>query len=278
MSVTTPLLNFVKGFRYPFTSFSYVRRQPSLYPFVILPFIINVISFCLVIYFGFDFYWDQVMSRIPQGEAWYWLILGYFLLIVAIIVILVLVFFSFAAVGSLLASPFNDLLSERTEWLLGGRHANEPFVLGRFIREAGLTMLTEAKKVGVFVLGMAALLLLHLLPLVGTMLYPFLSMAWTVFFLVMEYIGYVFARKRLGFKAQRQIVYRNAALMSGFGLGLCCLLAIPFAQFFCIPLGVVGAVRLLAEANELGEGPDRESHDVMALKNVNDVVAFNRRI
>ena len=252
MSVTTPAVDFVKGFLCPFNSFSYVRRHPGLYPFIILPFTINVISFCLVIYFGFDFYRDQVMSRIPQGETWYWLILNYFLLLLAIVVVLVLIFFTFVAVGNLLASPFNDLLSEKTELLLGGQSADEPFALMRFIRGSGRTMLTEVKKIGVFLLGMAVLLLLHLLPLVGALLYPVLSVLWTVFFLVIEYTGYVFVRRGLDFKAQRRIVYRNAALMSGFGLGLFCILAIPFVQFFCIPLGVVGAVRLLAEAKELG--------------------------
>ncbi len=254
MGLATPLLDFVKGFRFPFTSFSYVRRHPRLYPFIILPFAINVVSFCLVIYFGFDFYRQQVMSRVPQWEAWYWLILNYLLLLLAIVVVLVLVFFTFAAVGSLFASPFNDLLSEKTERLLRGRVTDEPFALTRFIRDSGRILLTEVKKIGVFLLGMAVLLLVHLLPLLGSLLYPFLSVAWTVFFLVMEYTGYVFARRRLSFAAQRQIVYRNAALMSGFGLGLFCLLAIPFVQFFCIPLGVVGAVRLLAEAKELEPG------------------------
>lgn len=251
MSVTSPVVDFVKGFWCPFNSFSFVRRNPGLYPFIILPFAINVVSFCLVIYFGFDFYRQQVMSRVPQGEAWYWLIINYFLLLLAIVVVLVLVFFTFAAVGNLLASPFNDLLSEKTEQLLGGRSTDEPFALSRFLRDSGRTMLTEVKKIAVFLAGMALLLLLHLLPLAGALLYPLLSVAWTAFFLVMEYTGYVFARKRLDFKAQRQIVYRNTALMSGFGLGLFCILAIPFLQFFCIPLGVVGAVRLLAEAKEL---------------------------
>lgn len=257
MNVTNPLLNFAKGFWYPFNSFSFVRSHPRLYPFIVLPFAINLISFCLVIYFGFDFYRDQVMARVPQGEAWYWLILNYLLLLLAMVVVLVLVFFTFAAVGSLFASPFNDLLSERTELLLlGERPAEEPFAWGRFVRVAGVTMLTELKKIAVFLVGMAALLLLHLLPLIGTMLYPLLSLAWTSFFLVMEYTGYVFARRGLNFQAQRRIIFRNAALMSGFGLGLFCLLAIPFVQFFCIPLGVVGAVRLLSEARELGDSGD----------------------
>jgi CysZ protein len=253
MSVATPLLNFVKGFCCPFNSFTFVRRHPRLYPFIVLPFAINVLSFCLVIYFGFDFYREQVMARIPHGDAWYWLILNYFLLLLAIVVVLVLIFFTFAAVGSLLASPFNDLLSERTSVLLGYRTAEEPFAVVPFLRTAGQTMVTECKKIGLFLLGMALLLLLHLLPVVGTLLYPLLSVAWTIFFLVMEYTGYVFARRRLGFNAQRQIVFRNAALMAGFGLGLFSLLAIPLVQFFCIPLGVVGAVRLLAEIHELGE-------------------------
>jgi len=253
MSVMNPLVNFVKGFWCPFNSFAFVWRHPRLYPFIILPLIINVLSFCLVIYFGFDFYRDLVMSRVPQGEAWYWLILNYFVLLLAIVVVLVLVFFTFAAVGSLLAAPFNDVLSEMTERLLGGHIPDESFSLAGFFQGAGQAMSTEGKKIGVFLLGMLALLLLHFVPVLGAMLYPLLSVAWTVFFLVMEYTGYVFARKRMTFKAQRQIVYRNAALMSGFGLGLLCLLGIPFLQFFCIPLGVVGAVRLLDEAKELGE-------------------------
>lgn len=249
--MATAAVNFVKGFWFPFTSFSYVRRHPSLYPFIIIPFIINICTFSLVIYFGFDFYRELVLSRLPHGDAWYWLILNYFLLILAILVVLVLIFFTFTAVGSLLASPFNDVLSEKTELLIGGHVSEEPFALGRLLRDVRLTMVTEIKKIALFLLGMIVLLMLHLLPVLGSMLYPFLSVAWTAFFLVIEYTGYVFARKQLGFSAQRQIIFRHMPLMAGFGLGLFCILAVPFLQFFCIPLGVVGAVRLLAEAKEL---------------------------
>lgn len=252
MTTTSPLARFAKGFWYSFSSFSFIRRHPSLYPFVVLPVVVNVASFGLVIYFGFDFFHRQVMARLPQGTAWYWLILNYFLVLLAAVVVMTLVFFTFAAVGSMIASPFNDVLSARAERLLGGGAGEAPFSLKRFFRESGLTLITEAKKVGLFVAGMALLLLLHLLPVAGFLLYPWLSVAWTAFFLVMEYTGYVFYRQQLGFSAQRRVIFRHAALMTGFGLGLFCLLAIPFVQFFCIPLGVVGAVRLLHEAGELG--------------------------
>lgn len=251
MTMASAAVNFVRGFWFPFTSFSYVRRHPSLYPFIIIPFGINVTTFILVIYFGFDYFRGLVQSWLPQGEAWYWLILNYFLLIFAIVMVLVLIFFTFAVVGSLLASPFNDVLSEKTELLIGGQVSDEPFALGRLLRDVRLTLVTEVKKISLFLLGMMALLTVHLLPVLGSILYPFLSVAWTAFFLVIEYTGYVFARKQLGFSEQRQIIFRHIPLMAGFGLGLFCILAVPFLQFFCIPLGVVGAVRLLAEADEL---------------------------
>ena len=73
----------------------------------------------------------------------------------------------------------------------------------------------------------------------------------TVFFLISEYTGYVFSRKRYDFATQRQTIFKHKSVMFGFGTGLFCVLAIPFFQFMCIPLGVVGAVRLLHEEGEL---------------------------
>ena len=246
-------VRFTRGFLYPFNAFTFIRRHTSLYKFVILPFLINLLSFVLVIYFGFNYFQDMVMSRLPQGGAWYWLILNYFVIVAAILVILVLVFFTFAVVGSLISSPFNDVLSEQTEKILTGMNNDAPFSWKIFWQDTVRTLISEGEKIAVFVAGMLLLLLLHLLPILGTALYPVLSMAWTALFLVLEYNGYVFTRKHLTFRDQRRIVFRHAASMSGFGVGVFCVLAIPFLQFLCIPLGVVGAVHLLYDVGELSE-------------------------
>ena len=247
------LVKFSKGFFCPFNSVGFIRRHRCLYKFVLLPFLINIITFILVVYFGFGFFQEAVMARLPQGDAWYWLILHYFLVMAAVVVILVLVFFTFTVVGSLIASPFNDLLSERTEKMLTGIEDSKPFSWRQFWQDAWRTLNNEGKKIAVFLVGMLVLLLLHLLPVFGTALYSVLSVCWAACFLVLEYNGYVFDRKRLRFAEQRRIIFRHAALMSGFGLGMFCVLAIPFLQFFCIPLGVVGAVRVLHWAGELLE-------------------------
>ena len=188
---------------------------------------------------------------LPQGEAWYWFLLNYLLMAIAITVTLVLVFFTFTVVGSLLASPFNDILSERTENMLTGQTSDEPFVFKTFLEDSGRVLIIESKKISLFLAGMLLLLLLNILPIIGPLLYSILSVLWTVFFLVIEFTGYVFSRKGLTFKEQRLIIYQNFSLMAGFGLGVFCILAIPFFQFLCIPLGVVGATYLLYDTGAI---------------------------
>ena len=74
-----------------------------------------------------------------------------------------------------------------------------------------------------------------------------LSFLLTVYFLVIEYTGFVFSRKGLKFKDQKKFIKTNKLLCAGFGCGAFFLLAIPFLQLFSIPMGVVGATLLCHE-------------------------------
>ena len=91
---------------------------------------------------------------------------------------------------------------------------------------------------------MFLLLILHIVPVFGTLLYPLFSTMLILFFLVVEYTGYIFARRRLTFKEQRHYIFSHKIKLLGFGTGLLLILAIPFLQFLCIPLGVIGGTLL----------------------------------
>ncbi len=249
------LLDFPRGFFLVFRGTRLLMHHPRLLKYIIIPFLINVAVFSLSIFFGLHFFQDVVTRLLPQGDAWYWAVVFYALWTVAVLVTLVLVFFSFTVVGNLIASPFNELLSERTEELLLGKSAEEPFALGTFFRDMGRIWLVEIRKMAIFVLAMAALLLLNLLPLVGSLLYGFLSVLLTLFFLAWEYLGFVHERKRHTFREQRRYLMRRKGLVLGFASGVLLMLAIPFMQLFCIPLAVVGATLLWCE--ELDESPLR---------------------
>ncbi len=132
---------------------------------------------------------------------------------------------------------------------------NRPFSFAAFWRESRIILFTELKKISLFLFGMLVLFLLNLLPVIGSLLYGFLSIFWTILFLAVEYCSFLFARRQLSYQAQRHIVLANFALLLGFGSGLFCILAIPFFQLLCIPLGVVGATCMLLDEN-LVKPPD----------------------
>ena len=245
------VVNFTRGFFAPFRSVRVLRSNPRLIQYILIPFLINTVVFSGAVYLGLDFFGSTVVEYIPQGEAWYWSVLYWFLWMVAVLLTAVLVFFSFTVVGNLLASPFNDLLSERTEEVLSGNINDESFSIGRFFRDALSTILLEAKKMWIFVVVMVLILPLNLLPGVGNSIYTLLAISLTLFFLCFEYLGFVLVRKRQFFREQKSYIFARKFLMLGFSCGVMVILAIPFFQLFCIPLAVIGVTRLWCEEEGL---------------------------
>ncbi len=241
------VVNFTRGFFSPFRSVRILRSHPRLIQYILIPFLINVLVFSGAVYLGLEFFGSTVVEYIPQGEAWYWSILYWFLWVVAVLLTAILVFFSFTVVGNLIASPFNDLLSERTEETLTGAINDEPFLFRQFLRDAWRTILLEAKKMWIFVVIMVLILPLNLIPGLGNSLYTVLAISLTLFFLCIEYLGFVMVRKRQFFKEQKSYIFARKFLMLGFGCGVLATLSVPFFQFFCIPLAVIGATRIWCE-------------------------------
>jgi CysZ protein len=243
--------SFSRGFFAPFRSARILRDNPRLIQYIVIPFLINTLVFSGAVYLGLDFFGSTIVGYLPQGDAWYWAVLYWLLWGVAVLLTVVLVFFSFTVVGNLLASPFNDLLSERTEEILSGNVNDELFSVGRFLQDAWQTILMEAKKMWVFVVVMILILPLNLLPGLGNTLYTILAISLTLFFLCFEYLGFVLVRKRQFFREQKKYIFARKFLMFGFSCGVMALLAIPLFQLFCIPLAVIGATRLWCEEEGL---------------------------
>lgn len=254
-------INFSRGFFAPFRSVRILRSNPRLIQYILIPFLINAIVFSTAVYLGLDYFGSTVVEYIPQGEGWYWSLLYWFLWIVAVLLTAVLVFFSFTVVGNLLASPFNELLSERAEEALSGAVNDESFSAGRFLRDAWQTILMEAKKMWIFVAVMVFILPLNLLPGIGNSIYTILAVSLTLFFLCFEYLGFVLVRKRQFFREQKNYIFARKFLMFGFSCGVMALLAIPFLQLLCIPLAVIGVTRLWCEE----EGLVAQAHDAVTV-------------
>ena len=239
-----PVASFTRGFSYPLRAAKFLTKKPGLLKYLAIPFVINVLIFSLSVYFGLDLFEGLLETYTPGTEVWYGMILYYLAWTVAMLLTAVVVFFSFTVIGNLIASPFNELLSEHTEALQVGRQPEERFSVGRFWKEATHAIAVEVKKLSVFILCMLLLLAINLIPGIGSVIYAVLAPIFTLFFLVVEYMAFVLMRKQLTFAQQRQYISGKPVMMTGFACSIFCLLTIPFLQFFCIPLAVVGATLL----------------------------------
>jgi CysZ protein len=243
-AVVQPISGFTRGFSYPLRAVKFFKRQPGLLKYLAIPFLINVLVFTATVYFGLDLFEHMLETYAPSTEVWYGVLLYYLAWTVALLMTTVIVFFSFTVIGNLVASPFNELLSERTEVLMSGKHNDEPFALGRFWKESRNAIIVEIKKMAVFVVCMLLLFGINFIPGIGSLFYAVLAPAFTLFFLAVEYLAFVLMRKQMSFSAQRRYIFKRPILILGYSCGVFCMLAIPFVQFFCIPLAVVGATLL----------------------------------
>lgn len=239
-----PVASFTRGFSYPLRAAKFLSKKPGLLKYLAIPFVINVLIFSLSVYFGLDLFQGMLETYAPSTEVWYGMILYYLAWTVAMLLTTVVVFFTFTVAGNLIASPFNELLSEHTEALLTGRQPDQRFSVGRFWNEAKNAIVVEVKKLSIFIVCMLLLFAINFVPGIGSLIYAVLAPIFTLFFLVVEYMAFVLMRKQLKFSQQRRYITKRPVLMTGYACGIFCLLTIPFLQFFCIPLAVVGATLL----------------------------------
>lgn len=238
----------VGGFALPFRAARILATTPSLWGWAILPALINVALFALIfaaLFLNAGRLLDGVWAR-PEILAWYhWFLAGLWHLFLAILVLLsaALAYFLVLLLSGVVASPAQKKLSRQTERALTDRfvdvrHGEHPLVGG--LRSVG----TSLAILLIYLVIMAILLLLHLIPVVGSIAYTVLATAVSIYFLSLEYTDDTLERRGLLFRQKLAVLRRNIDLAGGFGAGLAILLFIPFVNLIAMPIAVVGGTML----------------------------------
>lgn len=146
--------------------------------------------------------------------------------------------------ASLLASPFFDMLSERTEELLVGRHVGPPFSVVGAVKMALAEMAVQLKLLFVYIPVTLLILALNLVPVIGQVVSSLLAWVWTALWVTMTFAGPAAARHGLRASERTRLLFDNKATSTGFGgLG-----GVPFLSFLLLPLLspalVVGMTRM----------------------------------
>jgi CysZ protein len=182
--------------------------------------------------------------------AWGWDAEGWALWLVSVAsgVLLVLAgALTFTFVSTIIASPFNDILAEKTEAV-----ATPPLprVANPGLRaQLRLVWIDLAKSVAATAAGVVALLV-SLVPLLNVV-----SAVAVCLLVCFQYTSYPQTRRQEGIARGLGFLVSHAWACTGFGAAITVLYAIPFVSSFALPLAVVGGTLLVARARAGPELP-----------------------
>jgi len=222
--------------------------QPGLRRFVIIPFAINLSLFSVGIYLlinQFQGWLNYLMPDFPSWLSWLESLITWILWPAFVVLIFFVVFYSFSFVANLVASPFNGLLSEKTEKCLRGESIQDDALLPtwQIIKQS---FHGEFHKMLHFLKWAALILIISVIPVINVVA-PFLWFVFGAWMLALEYLDYPMSNHHRFFKDIKATARQNQFLTLGFGTALFGITSIPVLNFFAMPAGVAGATALWLE-------------------------------
>ena len=207
--------------------------------YVAIPLIINIFIFAGVIYFGADKIDELFEQYLPNWLAWLEFILWPLIIIASLLV----VFFTFTLVANIIGGPFNGVLSEKIEEHLTQQKINSNESYLDLLRDTGMGISNEVRKLFYIAVRVIPLLILFLIP--GLNLFaPILWIIFGAWMLAIEYLDYPMGNHKMSFKQQIVLLKNNRFLCLGFGLVLLFMTITPILNFFSMPVGVAAATSL----------------------------------
>lgn len=238
---------FFAGLLYPLRAFALLFRMPRLWPFVLLPILINLVIggtiYAGLLVAGLSQI-DALMQGLPGWLAGIeWLLSG--LLIVGLLLATGFVLVRF---GVVLGSPFYGRLSELLETAqLGTAPPTAPFSIGSVLRDLGRALLFELKKLALALLFLVPTLLLNLIPVAGSVLAIIAQIAVGVTITCLDFFDSPLERRRLRFREKLAAIRRSLPASAGFGLVCLGLVSIPLINLLAVPLCVTAGTLFFCE-------------------------------
>ena len=241
------LVAFARAFALPYRAARFLAAHRALWSLVAIPALINIALFAVAAGVAVT-YADTVVALLwatpAEGGVWagLLLILWYVFYTAVIVFGLMAAYAVTLLLSGIVASPFNDALSARAERLLTGHEA--PSSGGSAFQEAVQSVVSSATIVLLYVALMGPVLLLNLLPGVGSLAATLLGLSLGAFFLSLEFTDIALARRGYSLRQKLRLLRAHPGLAGGFGLSTSLLLWIPLLNVLCVPIAVVGGTAL----------------------------------
>lgn len=234
------------GIFYPMKALVFIIRHPSVWPWCIVPVLINI----AVLYFSWGWLTDflgSIFGSYFAGDRWWEAGLRYVMSFLSFMIRIAAMLILFIIVGTVAALPFNDFLSEQTDKIANKWLDPLPFSFRRFIKALIITLIQEVKRLSVYLIIITPLFLLSFIPILA----PFtlvIKLLITALFFATDFLSYPLERRGvLLFRDKMKFARQYGAVSIGFGLGVTCMAMIPLINFLLFPLAVVGGTLMFGD-------------------------------
>ena len=242
----------VAGATYPFRALAVFRHTPRLWSYVAIPilvnFVVGVALYAGLLFFGLESveglivnlsHWlDALIAKLPAWLSFleYLIIgVGFLLRLLLIVGLLLVIGFLFVQFGVLLGSPWYGKLSEQLEELRTGQLQ---VVEVGMVQDISRALLYELKKL-VLAMGVGLpLLLLNLVPGIGTVIATVGGVTLAATIVCLDFLDAPMERRRLRFREKLRILFRSLPASASFSLVCLGMVSIPLLNLLTIPLCV----------------------------------------
>ncbi len=228
-----------KGFINTFRSFPLLQNNKSMLIYFLVPFVLNILILSGIFYYSYTSLIPFIQSFI-SGEEWYMQFLRILVSPVLFVMLSIFTVLVYSIAGGIITAPFLDLLSFKTEKVLGNKSAEEAFSLREVISDILRALSNSIRLIVLIILINIILLLLNLIP-GGSFVYAFLNFLSALFFYGFQFYDFPLERDRYSFKDKLRITWKFKRSVFGTGLAFFIVSFIPVIGFLGLNLCTVGA-------------------------------------
>lgn len=237
----------------PLTGIVYFKRGlqalqlKQLRPFVMIPVAINMIIYGAIMYLAYGKLgeWnDSLLSYLPEWLSF----LAWILWPVFIIMLLIILAYSFTIVANFIASPFNGLLAEKVETSLLNKSVPSPSSAKDWMLLVPRSIGRELKKWAHFLPIIIILIIATLIPVIN-FVSPALWFIFGAWSMAIQYCDFCADNNQQSFATMKRGIRRYRWAYLGFGAVVAAVSVVPLANLIVMPAAVIGATLMWSENN-----------------------------
>lgn len=212
--------------------------KPGIRQYVILPMLFNIGIFAAFLYYGFGLVMEYQALLHDWLPDWLdflsWIIVPIFFIVATLIMA-----YGFTTLTNIIAAPFNALLSEKVEAILGLPHAETEDGISGFIKIIPRSITREIKK---FISNLKWLLLLFIsLFIPGVNILSLIIGSWLM---AIQYLDYPADNHQLSYQQFLEKLKSKRFSSMKFGLSILLVSMIPFANLIIVPAAICAGTLL----------------------------------